>query len=80
MPAKTKAKTLDDFAAAVPASTKRTRWIEALPEFNEIVAAYRNGIGPRVIFEWLVQEKGYTADALRGYDRFRNSLKYAAAS
>lgn len=80
MPAKTKAKSLDEFAADVPESTKRARWIEALSEFDEIVAAYRNGIGPRVIFEWLLQEKGYTADALRGYDRFRNALKYAAAS
>lgn len=80
MPSKTKAKTLDEFAAARPASTKRSRWIEALPEFDKIVAAYRNGIGPRVIYEWMLQEQGYTAEALRGYDRFRNSLKYAAAS
>lgn len=77
---KTKAKSLDDFAADVPASTKRTRWVEELPEWDEISSAYRNGIGARVIYEWLLQEKGYTPTTLRGYDRFRVAVKYAVSS
>lgn len=70
---KTKAKSLDEFAATRP--VVRRAWITHLDEFDEIVAAYRNGIGPRVIYEWLKQEKGYTEADLRSYNSFRQALR-----
>lgn len=75
---KPKAKSLDEFAAAMPKAGSRA-WLAQLPELTEIVAAYRNGVGPRVIYEWLKQEKGYGDDVLRGYARFRAALRDQSA-
>lgn len=73
MPAKTKAKSLDEFASVTPA--RKPAWITLLPEWGEIKDAYRGGVGPRVIYEWLVQEKDYAASALHSYTAFRSALK-----
>lgn len=70
---KTKAKSLDEFAAVTPA--RKPAWITLLPEFAEIKSAYSRGIGPRVIYEWLKSEKGYTTEQLGTYSRFRSALK-----
>lgn len=71
---KPKAKSLDEFAAAMPKAGSRA-WLAQVPELAEIVAAYRNGIGPRVIYEWLKQEKGYSDVDLHGYSSFRAALR-----
>lgn len=55
-------KTLKDFVADHPGSKKGTPpWLPSLPEWLEVLQAYRDGVPLYQIRLWLISERGYPA-------------------
>ena len=53
-----------DFATKYPTKcAERKAWIETIPEYDEVVAAYQAGLGISVIQRWLEAECGYGKEA-----------------
>jgi hypothetical protein len=55
----TKRASLAEFASAHVVKTGATAWITTIPEWDEVSAAYQNGVRLTVIRQWLVDECGY---------------------
>lgn len=56
--AKPASKTLTEFAAgARPVGG----WLSDKPERDEVIEAFRNGVKPNTIRNWLVSERGYAS-------------------
>lgn len=53
---------LTDFAAV---NTRKPpgsgAWLESIPEFAEVVEAWKSGVNGGIIRRWLVESKGYPA-------------------
>jgi len=61
MPPKTKRRPLSEFAQG----TRKTgpgNWIESIPEWPEVLAAYEAGVSQPTIRRWLLDECGYSPD------------------
>ena len=52
-------KSLNDYAKTDVSRTGPTAWIETIPEWPEVLDAYRAGMSMAVIRRWLVNECGY---------------------
>jgi len=63
-----KPKSLQDFAKDNPTKVGPSAWITTIPEWPEIVEAYKSGVRLTVIRRWLVEERGYP-DAQVTYQR-----------
>ena len=53
---------LTEFAAANPRQAPGNKaWLESIPEFAEVVEAWKSGVNGGIIRRWLVESKGYPA-------------------
>lgn len=68
------AASLSEFAAATAAPTL-SRWLQAIPEWEEIRDGYRNGVPATTIWRWLRTDRKYPAEVLRSPDRFAKVLR-----
>ena len=50
---------LADYAASNPLERSAHSWLTTIPEHDEVVAAWGNGVAAGVIRKWLVEQKGY---------------------
>ena len=54
---------LEAFAAANLRATRGVSpWIETIPELDEIIAAWKAGVGGTTIRRWLVEDRGYAKE------------------
>jgi hypothetical protein len=54
---------LTDFAKRNQRVTPQA-WLSSAPERDEIIAGYRSGVSPKLIYRWLLEERGYEPDEL----------------
>jgi hypothetical protein len=70
------AKSFDEYAKGKRVSTAATAWLETIPEYDEVVAAWCEGASPKLIRMWLRDECGYGNKVTEGkvdgilYQRF----------
>jgi len=62
---------LTEFAATQPV-VRSVPWLSTIPEHDEIVAAWKAGVGASAICRWLIEECGYapseaTRNRVHGY-------------
>jgi len=50
---------LTEYAAAQREHRGPRAWVETLPEWPEILAAYKSGVGLPTIIRWLIDDRGY---------------------
>mgnify|MGYP003328696446 FL=1 len=55
-------KSLTDYAKSETIRTGPTAWVETIPEWPEVLDAYRSGVRMSVIRRWLINECGYEED------------------
>lgn len=69
-----KRKPLADYAKDNPPNQSgHLPWLRTIPEHDEVVAAYKAGTSPVVIFRWLRDECGYGDKVTRNkVDRYLN--------
>jgi hypothetical protein len=67
-------KSLEEFAASVDRRTMA--WLEQQPEWDELVAGYRNGIKCTTLRAWLVRERGYSDKQLPSAESISRTLRF----
>lgn len=70
------AKTFDEYAQGRKVTTSTVAWLTTIPEYDEVVAAWKAGASPKLIRMWLRDERGYGDAVTEGkvdgilYNRF----------
>lgn len=66
----------DEYAKGRKVSTSSVAWLDTIPEYEQVVAAWCDGASPKLIRMWLREECGYGDKVTEGkvdgilYERF----------